>query len=175
MSPEERKKQRNWWLGAFFTVQIVGTLIYFVTAVTNVSQGYLPSMPSWFLTAVSCLASLCAMVALYNWAKYKGQGGGWAILGILNLLGIVIGGIALSQMSVKDEAEKKVIRPAPQANPPQTEPQTYVARSARPDKKEEADDSEKRVALLEKYAALKEKGLITEEEYNQQKKKILGL
>jgi hypothetical protein len=42
------------------------------------------------------------------------------------------------------------------------------------DKSGYADDFEKRAAALEKYAALKEKGLITEEEYNQQKKKILG-
>jgi hypothetical protein len=36
-------------------------------------------------------------------------------------------------------------------------------------------DLEKHAVDLERYAALKEKGLITEEEYNQQKKKILGM
>jgi hypothetical protein len=35
-------------------------------------------------------------------------------------------------------------------------------------------DLEKHAEALERYAALREKGLITEEEYNQQKKKILG-
>jgi uncharacterized membrane protein len=174
MSPEERRKQRNWWLWAFFAVSFGGCFIVFLTVVNDVSQGYrAPEYGGW-LTAVSCLSSACAIVALYNWAKYKGQGGGWAILGILNLLGIIIGAIALSQLPVKDETEKKVIKPAPQASPPETGSRTYVARSTHPDK-EEADDFEERAATLEKYAALKEKGLITEEEYNQQKKKILGL
>jgi hypothetical protein len=170
MSPEERRKQRNSWLGWFFGVQIIGSIIYAVTTATDVSQGYLPSMPSWFLPAVQWFALIPAMLALYNWAKYKGQGGGWALLGLLSLLGIIIGGIVLSQLPVKDENEKQTIQPSPKV--PQT---TYNATSISPDKKEEADDFEERAAALEKYAALKEKGLITEEEYNQQKKKILGL
>ncbi len=44
----------------------------------------------------------------------------------------------------------------------------------RPSGEKDVGDFDKRAATLEKYAALKGKGLITEEEYNQQKKKILN-
>jgi hypothetical protein len=174
------KKDRNSWLGWFFTVQFGSAIIYFVSVMNNVSQGYLPSMPTWFLPGATCLASVCAMMCLYEWAKGKGQGGGWAFLGIFNLLGIIIGAIILGPMPDIDEQVKPVVQSPVQrqvinqvSTPYPQSPQN--AASVPPGKPGEADDFEKRAAALEKYASLKQKGLITEEEYNQQKKKILGL
>ncbi|OGO20895.1 MAG: hypothetical protein A2Z15_02515 [Chloroflexi bacterium RBG_16_50_11] len=53
-------------------------------------------------------------------------------------------------------------------------PKRIVSNNTPSGEKDDAGDFDKRAVTLEKYAALKEKGLITEEEYNQQKKKILG-
>ncbi len=176
-SPEEYKKQRNDWMGWFWGINIVGAVIITATEASGAPVSF------GIKFAAYCVGSIANVVTIYYWAKYKGQSGAWGIWGLFWVPGFLIAAIALASMPVKSLDNEGIVPPL-QSNPPSKgkisplaaqSSQTTSTKNIPSDRKEETDELDKRIILLEKYAALREKGLITEEEYTQQKKKILGI